>query len=48
VEPLFRSAREENVRIERGNFAAIERLGLLQIDWLGVRDDFRNWVIRTA
>jgi hypothetical protein len=28
--------------------AAAEELGMLGVNWLGVRDDFRNWLIRAA
>jgi hypothetical protein len=28
--------------------AAAEELGMLRSDWLGVRDDFRNWFVENA
>ena len=28
--------------------AVVERLGAFAWKWLGVRDDFRNWLIRAA
>jgi len=28
--------------------AGVQRFGALAWRWLGVRDDFRNWVIRAA
>ena len=40
---LARTNEDGTPQLEAG-----EELGLMRSDWLGVRDDFRNWLIRAA
>jgi hypothetical protein len=39
---------EESGRNRTRQLAAVEELRVYLGDWLGVRDDFRNWLIRAA
>jgi hypothetical protein len=42
------TAREKAARNENPESLALQGVRALGTDWLGVRDDFRNWLIRAA